>query len=261
MSSPSISLPSATGVPLDRPSAPSSSSPLPLSTSESSLSFVAAGEFRFEAFFTRDRFDLLGIFFLAPPVGVPRRPITVPADLTEPALGPALPALASPAPPGAPPLGVPGPSEECLAKPLDAVGKVPRAGFIRGARFVAGPADPSLCLFRVMLAAGVAGADAACCCAFLANLGSKKFLLRVWLVASVGLDPFLNLAVAILDYTHAFVILAVFVGNLVLDELNLFGEVLDSIDPIFEDYAGIEGLGLRHPLDEVDGQIVSRHDY
>jgi hypothetical protein len=95
----------------------------------------------------------------------------------------------------------------------------------------------------------------------LANLSSKKLLFRVRLVASVGLDPFLNLSVTILDYAHTLVVLAVFVGNLVLNKVNLFGEILDSIDPIFEDYAGIEGLGLRHPLDEVDGQIVSRHDY
>jgi hypothetical protein len=97
-------------------------------------------------------------------------------------------------------------------------------------------------------------------CIVLADLGAKEFLLRVGLMAPVRLDPFLYLPVAVLDDADAFIVLAVLVGDLLLDETNLFGEVLDTIDPVVEDQAGIEGLGLRHPLDEVDRQVVSRHD-
>jgi hypothetical protein len=35
---------------------------------------------------------------------------------------------------------------------------------------------------------------------------------------------------------------------------------LHTVDPVVEDQARIEGLGLRHPLvDKVDGQVVPRH--
>lgn len=159
-------MPSAVGVPLDRASSPSSSSPLPLSTSESSLSAVGAGEFLFGAFFTRDSEDLLIVFFLATAVGVPRRPPAIVVDLTDVDLGPALPALTTdPAPLATFPLGVPGPNDACLAKPLEVTGTVPNPEFIRGPRFVDGPAELSLCRFKMILAAGVAGADEACCCA------------------------------------------------------------------------------------------------
>lgn len=94
----------------------------------------------------------------------------------------------------------------------------------------------------------------------LADLGAKEFLLRVGLMAPVRLDPFLYLPVAVLDNANALIVLAVLVGDLLLDETNLLGEVLDTIDPVVEDQAGVEGLGLRHPLDEVDRQVVSRHD-
>ncbi|KAJ3527050.1 hypothetical protein NM208_g10899 [Fusarium decemcellulare] len=93
-----------------------------------------------------------------------------------------------------------------------------------------------------------------------ADLRAKEILLGIWLMATVCLYPLLYLSIAILDYTYAFIELSVLVGDLLLDEADLLGEVLDTIDPVVEDQAWIEGLGLRHPLDEVDGQVVSRHD-
>lgn len=150
---------------LGRDSIPSSSSPLPLAASDKSLSAVDAGEFLFEAFFTRESDDLLGGFFRPLIVGVPLRPATPTTPLTDPALGPALPArTAPPAPRLAPePLfGIPGPRDECLAKPLDVVGRFPGPVIDRGPLFVAGPAELSRCLFSMMLAAGVAGAEDGC---------------------------------------------------------------------------------------------------
>lgn len=135
-----------------------------LSASERSLSAVEAGEFRAEAFFTRDREDLLGGFFRDPAVGVPRLLPAFKLVLTEPDRGPALPALTGPPTPEATEFfGVPGPRDECLARPLDALGTFPEPVFARGPRFVAGPAEFSRCLLKIMLAAGVAGAEAACC--------------------------------------------------------------------------------------------------
>jgi hypothetical protein len=91
------------------------------------------------------------------------------------------------------------------------------------------------------------------------DLGSELILFGVGLMAAVGLDPFLDLAISILYEADAIVVLSVFVGNLLVDEANLLREVLDAIDPVIEDQAGVEGLSLRHPLDEIYGQIVSRH--
>jgi hypothetical protein len=54
--------------------------------------------------------------------------------------------------------------------------------------------------------------------------------------------------------------LTIFIGDLFLYEADLFGEVLDAVNPVVEDQARVEGFGLRHPLDEVDRQVVSRHD-
>ena len=150
-------------MPLVRPS-PSSSSPLRLSASDRSLSAVEAGEFRAEAFLTREREDLLGGFLRDSAVGVPRRLPAFEPALTELDRGPALPALTTPPAPDVDAFfGVPGPSEECLARPLDVVGTFPGPTFARGPRLVAGPAELSRCLLSIMLAAGVVGAEAACC--------------------------------------------------------------------------------------------------
>lgn len=93
-----------------------------------------------------------------------------------------------------------------------------------------------------------------------AYLGAQRILLRVRLVTAICLDPFLNLGVSVIDHAQALVILSVFVGNLILDELDFLGQVLHTVDPVVEDQARIEGLGLRHPLvDKVDGQVVPRH--
>lgn len=97
-------------------------------------------------------------------------------------------------------------------------------------------------------------------CKVLPNLCAQQLLFRVRLVATIGLDPFLYLAVAILNHANTFSVLAVFVGDFLLDETDLLGEVLDAVDPVVQDQTRVEGLGLRHPLDEVDGQVVSRHD-
>lgn len=148
------------------------SSSLAETASESSDSAVEEGEFLATARFTRDRPDLLE---LLPAVGVPflREDDdadgvpdlrTVP-DALDVARGPALPArwtfvLAVLA------LGVPGPRDECLASPLDVAGAFPSPLFDRPiARLVDGPAEPSRAWrFRIMVAAGVAGAEAEMCC-------------------------------------------------------------------------------------------------
>lgn len=147
----------------------SPSSTLPVSASESSLSAVDAGEFRLPDFLTRDREDLLPPtpdFFRLMPVGVLFLPTVEVVVFWDPDLGPALPArTVAPAPGPEAPLGVPGPREECLAKALEVVGRLPRPKLDRGPRFGAplpGPAELSrACRFKIMLAAGVVGADAA----------------------------------------------------------------------------------------------------
>ncbi len=117
---------------------------------------------RVEAFLTREREDLLGGFLRADAVGVPRLLPGPVVGFAELARGPALPALTVPLGPVAGLfLGVPGPKDECLASPLEVTGTVP-PGPARGGRFVAGPAELSLWRLRIMLAAGVVGADAAC---------------------------------------------------------------------------------------------------
>jgi hypothetical protein len=78
-------------------------------------------------------------------------------------------------------------------------------------------------------------------------------------VAAIGLDPFLDFGVAVFDETNAFIVLAILVGDLFVDETDFFGEVLDAVDPVVENQTGIGRIGLRHLLDEVDGQVVSRH--
>lgn len=162
---------------LDRLSGIASSPPLKLSASERSLSAVEAGEFRAEeAFLTRDSDDLVGGFLRDVVVGaamVLRLPPAWELALTELDRGPALPALTeaavpvpaavlAPAPAPAPAafLGVPGPRDECLARPLDVAGTFPGPAIARGPRFVAGPAEFSRCRFIIKLAAGVVGAEA-----------------------------------------------------------------------------------------------------
>ena len=75
-----------------------------------------------------------------------------------------------------------------------------------------------------------------------ADLGAECVLLGVRLVAAVGFDPFLNLAISIFDEADAFIVLAIFVGDLVLNEANLLGQILNAVDPVVEDDARIEGL-------------------
>jgi hypothetical protein len=85
-------------------------------------------------------------------------------------------------------------------------------------------------------------------------------LFGVRLRAAINPDPFLDLGVLIIYDPEAFRNLAVFVGDFLLDELDLLGKVGDAVRPV-EDEGGIEGFDRRHGLsDEVDGEIVSRHD-
>lgn len=88
-----------------------------------------------------------------------------------------------------------------------------------------------------------------------------RLLLRVGRMAAVRLDPFLNAAVAIFYYLDALGGLAILVRDLILDELDLLGQVSDAVCPVVEDEGGIEGgVERRHdPRHEVDGEIVSRH--
>jgi hypothetical protein len=92
------------------------------------------------------------------------------------------------------------------------------------------------------------------------DLRTEVVLLRVRFVAAVRLDPFLNLRVAILYKADTFVVLSIFVGNFFVDEADLLRKILHPVDPVVQDQAGIQRLGLRHSPDEVDGQIVSGHD-
>lgn len=158
--------------------AASLSSPLTAdSASESSLSAVEEGEF-FAARLTRERPDLLAVPLRGsfPPreepflweaemrpellEGVPALRLATPEpDALDEALGPALPARWFPAA-VVWPFGVPGPREEWRARPEDVVGRLERLVLRRGPR-LGGPADPSrACRFMIMLAAGVAGAEA-----------------------------------------------------------------------------------------------------
>jgi hypothetical protein len=132
------------------------------SASESSLSPVEVGELLDRpACFTRFRPDLAFGGFLRPvmPLGVPLR-MPPPLDLLG-TRGPALPAL--PVAPGVPALGVPGPMDECRARPLDAVGALLSPLLVRGPFLgtpLPGPAEDSRSLrLRIMVAAGVTGAE------------------------------------------------------------------------------------------------------
>lgn len=61
----------------------------------------------------------------------------------------------------------------------------------------------------------------------------------VRLMTSVGFNPFLDLAVPVINDLDALLKLPILVDNFVLNEADLFGEVLDSIDPIVEYDDGI----------------------
>ncbi len=93
-----------------------------------------------------------------------------------------------------------------------------------------------------------------------ADLSAQRVLLWVRLVAAIRLDPFLNLGVSVVDHAHALVVLSVLVRDLILNEFDLLGQLLNAVDPVVEDQARIEGLGLGHPLgDKVDGEVVPGH--
>lgn len=67
-----------------------------------------------------------------------------------------------------------------------------------------------------------------------ADLGAQQVLSRVRFMAAIGFDPFLNLGIAVFDHPDTLVVLPVFVGDFVLHEANLLGEVLNAVDPIIE---------------------------
>ncbi|KAK5624802.1 hypothetical protein RRF57_000518 [Xylaria bambusicola] len=115
------------------------------SASESSLSAVEAGDpFDCPARFTRDSVDFeVGGFLRATGPGVVFRPAPLLDAFVTP-LGPALPARLEA--PGVPGLGVPGPSDECRASPLELVGRLPTPEDVRGPLLgtpLPGPADDS----------------------------------------------------------------------------------------------------------------------
>ncbi len=77
-------------------------------------------------------------------------------------------------------------------------------------------------------------------------------LSRVVLMAAIRPYPALDLIVALLDRLDAVVIRAVFVGDLVLNEANLFGEIGHAVEELLEDDGGVLRLdGRRHLLYEV----------
>jgi hypothetical protein len=69
----------------------------------------------------------------------------------------------------------------------------------------------------------------------------------------LSLDPFLYLSVSVFDDASALGSVAVFIGDLLQHEANFLGEILNSIYPVIENQGRVEGFGLGHPLDEVDG--------
>jgi hypothetical protein len=66
----------------------------------------------------------------------------------------------------------------------------------------------------------------------IADLCAEGVLLRVRLMAAIRLDPFLNFGISVLDKPDALVVLAVFVGDFILDEADLLGEILDAVYPV-----------------------------
>ena len=66
--------------------------------------------------------------------------------------------------------------------------------------------------------------------------GAVFFLLWVRLEAAVGFDEFLDALVVFLDLLHQLVVLSVLLGDLVLHEADLLGEVLGVVNPFVEDY-------------------------
>ena len=79
-------------------------------------------------------------------------------------------------------------------------------------------------------------------------------------MAAVSSDPALDLQIAVLDGLDAIVIYPVLVEDFVLDEAQLLRQVLGAVSPVLENGGGVLDLCRgRHPLDKVDGQVVSRH--
>jgi hypothetical protein len=71
-------------------------------------------------------------------------------------------------------------------------------------------------------------------------------------------DEALYLRIAILGRLKCLGALSVLVCNLILQKSYLLGEILNAVDPIVEDQARVQRFAAeRHPLDEVDGKIVS----
>ena len=94
----------------------------------------------------------------------------------------------------------------------------------------------------------------------LADGGAPFFLLGVGLEAAVGFDEFLDALVVLFDFLDQLVVLPVLLGDLVLHEADLLGQVLGVVNPFVEDYGWVKLGGWRHLPDEVDGEVVSGHD-
>ena len=78
-------------------------------------------------------------------------------------------------------------------------------------------------------------------------------------MATVAFNPFLYLGVSVLDDANALVVLAIFIGNFLVTEANLFRKILNSIDPVVKYQPRVQRLGLGHLPDEIDGKVVSGH--
>jgi hypothetical protein len=77
-------------------------------------------------------------------------------------------------------------------------------------------------------------------------------LTGVVLMASIRTDPALYLIVRLFYRLDAFMVRAIFIGDLVLDETDLLGQVGSAVDEFFEYDGGILGLDRgRHLLYEV----------
>lgn len=86
-------------------------------------------------------------------------------------------------------------------------------------------------------------------------------LLRIGLGTAIGFYPFLDLGVLVVNDAEALCYLEILSGDLILDELDLLGQIGDAVCPLVEYEGGVEGFICRHvALDEVDGEVVSRHD-
>lgn len=52
---------------------------------------------------------------------------------------------------------------------------------------------------------------------------------RVWFMVVICFDLFLNFGILVFDKLDVFVVLVVFVGDFILDEVDFFGEILDVV--------------------------------